>query len=446
MFLKIVCLCYFLVQTLGDEYHPRFKSHNPTKNTGEGVDFWKKEGKDELINALNVRSNLIEKKAKNIIIFVGDGMSLPTLTAARIYKAQKDQNFDGSVNGEESSLFFEGFPHVGLSKTYSVDHQTPDSAATATALFTGVKTDSGTLGYDEMIEPENADSIEEATALNSILHFAQKAGKDTGLVTTTRVTHATPASLYAHSADRDWECYQHLEQVGVQDKVEDIAYQLMNNEPGTKIKVILGGGRKTMLPKQEDPKTFGIDEDYSNEYTYHCSTNNRDFIEEFKTSSVGNIYVSNKTELDSIDVSQTDRLLGLFSETHVVFDHERRENLVDIVPDAPSLVDMTTKAIEMLQKNQENGFFLMVESGRIDHAHHDSWVNLALDETVVFDEAIKAAYDMVDLNETLIIVTADHGHTMSHAGYPTRGSDVRSKFYTFTSKSTLLIDLLFSVC
>ena len=67
MFLKIVILCYFLVQTLGDEYHPRFKSHNPTKNTGEGVDFWKKEGKDELINALNVRSNLIEKKAKNII-------------------------------------------------------------------------------------------------------------------------------------------------------------------------------------------------------------------------------------------------------------------------------------------------------------------------------------------------------------------------------------------
>merc|ERR1719414_936361 len=165
-------------------------------------------------------------------------MSLPTLTASRIYQAQKEAGFvtDGSVKGEESSLFFEGFPHVGLSKTYSVDHQTPDSAATATALFTGVKTDSGTLGYDEMIEPENADSIKEATALNSILHYAQKAGKDTGLVTTTRVTHATPASLYAHSADRDWECYRHLEKVDVQDKVEDIAYQLMNNEPGTKMK------------------------------------------------------------------------------------------------------------------------------------------------------------------------------------------------------------------
>ena len=180
------------------------------------------------------------------------------------------------------------------------------------------------------------------------------------MVTTTRVTHATPASLYAHSADRDWECYRHLEKVGVQDKVEDIAYQLMNNEPGTKMKVILGGGRQTMLPKKEDPETLNIDDDYSNEYTYHCYTNDRDFIEEFKSSAKGNFYVSNKTELDNIDVDQTDRLLGLFSETHVIFDHERRENLVDIVPDAPSLVDMTTKAIEMLKKNTENGFFLMV--------------------------------------------------------------------------------------
>ena len=177
MFLKLLVFCYCLVLTLGDEYHPRFKSNKPTKNTGEGVDFWKNAGQDELANALNIRNNLIEKKAKNVIIFVGDGMSLPTLTAARIYKAQKAQNFDGSVNGEESTLFFEQFPHVGLSKTYSVDHQTPDSAATATALFTGVKTDSGTLGYDEMIEPENADSIKEATALNSILHYAHARSK-----------------------------------------------------------------------------------------------------------------------------------------------------------------------------------------------------------------------------------------------------------------------------
>ena len=166
---------------------------------------------------------------------------------------------------------------IGNFQTYSVSHQTPDSAATATALFTGVKTDSGTLGYDEKIEEENADSISKATPLKSVLHYAQKAGKDTGFVTSTRVTHATPASLYAHSADRDWECWHHLEYAGVQDRpeVEDIAYQLMNNEPGVNIKVILGGGSKTMQPKCNDPKPFGIDEDYSNSYTYNCCTKGR---------------------------------------------------------------------------------------------------------------------------------------------------------------------------
>ena len=119
--------------------------------------------------------------------------------------------------------------------------------------------------------------------------------------------------------------------------------------------------------------------------------------------------------------------MGLFSETHLPFDYERREKLVEDLPDPPSLANMTKKAIEMLKKNTEQGFFLMVEGGRIDHAHHDSWVNMALDETVALDEAIETAYNMVDLDETLIIITADHGHTMSHAGYPTRGSDVRSK-------------------
>lgn len=77
---------------------------------------------------------------------------------------------------------------------------------------------------------------------------------------------------------------------------------------------------------------------------------------------------------------------------------------------------MTKKAIEMLSKNTEKGFFLMVEGGRIDHAHHDSWANTALDETISLDLAVETAFNMTNPSETLIIVTADHGHTMSFAG------------------------------
>ena len=142
----------------------------------------------------------------------------------------------------------------------------------------------------------------------------------------------------------------------------------------------------------------------------------RDFIELFQNESTNNIFVKNCADLESVDVSKTDRLLGLFSPTHMVFDYERRQNLVDIIPDSPSIADMTKKAIEMLSKNTEKGFFLMVEGGRIDHAHHDVWANIALDETIAFDEAIETAFNMTNNQETLIIVTADHGHTMSFAG------------------------------
>lgn len=139
--------------------------------------------------------------------------------------------------------------------------------------------------------------------------------------------------------------------------------------------------------------------------------------------------MTNRTELLEVDVSKTDRLLGLFSDTHCIFDHEIRSKVIEQYQDAPHLVDMTKKAIEMLSKNTENGFFLMVEGGRIDHAHHDTWVNAALDETAALDEAVQAAFEMTDPNETLIIVTADHGHTMSMSGYPLRGTDVRSKTF-----------------
>lgn len=388
-----------------------------------GINYWNDIGKEEIKKSKEIFENLNTNKAKNIIIFVGDGMSLPTLTAARIYKAQKKVNFDGSINGEESLLFFETFPHVALSKTYSVDYQTPDSSSTATAMFTGVKTNSEIVGYDYKVKKNQVENLEHIEPLKSILYHAQKAGKDTGFVTTTRITHATPACLYAHSANREWECYQAIEGLNLPPFVHDIAWQLMNQHPGNSTKVMLGGGLKAFKPKSVDPGP--IDEEYSSK----CYSKDQDLIQDFQDQSEGNVFVENRTDLLKVDVSKTDRLLGLFSDDHCIYDHERVAKNVEKYQDSPSLTDMTKKAIEMLAKNKDKGYFLMVEGGRIDQAHHHTLVNAALDETVAFDEAIEAAVKLTDHKDTLIIVTADHGHTMTISGYPARGTDVRSKMH-----------------
>lgn len=145
---------------------------------------------------------IITKKAKNVIIFLGDGMSIPTLSAARIYQAQTY----GSKTGEENQLSFELFPYVGLSKTYCVDSQVADSACSSTAYLGGVKANKGTIGVTAAVRQKDcAAALNRTNHVYSIGKWAQDAGKATGVVTTTRVTHASPAGLYAHTSFRDWE-------------------------------------------------------------------------------------------------------------------------------------------------------------------------------------------------------------------------------------------------
>ena len=144
-----------------------------------------------------------------------------------------------------------------------------------------------------------------------------------------------------------------------------------------------------------------------------------------------NAFVQTHNDLLNVNVSQTERLFGLFSDDHCIYDHERVNGNVATIQDSPSLSEMTRVAIEMLSKNQDKGFFLMVEGGRIDHAHHSTKANAALDETVALDLAVETAFNMTNSDETLIIVTADHGHTMSMSGYADRGEDVRSKSHFF---------------
>ena len=175
--------------------------------------------------------------AKNVILFIGDGMGVSTVTAIRILDGQQK-----GMPGEENVLPFEHFPHVALSKTYEVNQQVGESAGTATAIMTGQKTNAGLIGVSSEATRRNCAS---ATGhhLPSLLELAESAGKSTGFVTTTRVTHATPAATYAHVAERDWENDRDLSEEARQNGCSDIASQLVGFPYGDGIEVALGGGQ-----------------------------------------------------------------------------------------------------------------------------------------------------------------------------------------------------------
>ena len=416
----------------------------------EGYDHWMELGKDELEEALSVSKNINTNVAKNIILFIGDGMSLTTLTAARIYKAQNNGRRMGKlVKGEESSLTFQTFPHMGLSKTYCIDRQTPDSSSTASAIYSGVKTKFKTLGFDSSIIYKNASSQLTARKVDTILKWAQMAGKDTGFVTTATVSHATPAALYAHSASRKWECDKKLPP-NAPKEVQDITYQLVANDPGRKVKVVMGGGIKSWISKEEYEKNWKQapydDYDHTKDKAFKCERlDKKNLIKTFlrKNETVPGFenlkgqFIQTRDELLSLDQMNTDYVLGLFSDGHMQYEDVRSKQLTQ-----PSLPEMTRAAIQILKKNSENGFFLMVEQSNIDHAHHKTRASASLQETKLLDEAVETALKLVDTKDTLIIVTSDHSHTMTMGGYQTRGSDIRGLVDTEYGKDNLPYTIL----
>jgi alkaline phosphatase len=318
------------------------------------------------------------------------------------------------TTGEENRLFFEELPYLGLSKTYSWDQQTSDSAPTMTAMVTGYKGRDGQLSVDHTTARGECNAeVVKAKSLSTILEQAAAAGKATGVVSTARITHATPAATYAHSPVRDWEADSNLP-AGCQ--VKDIARQLIevNADVKRSLKVVLGGGRQYFLPN-----TF-IDPEFATQKGVR--RDNRNLTQEWVSSrnqlAAGSKYVFDKAGFDAATPDNTDYLLGLFERGHMEFEVDRK-----IKSNEPSLTEMTEKSIAMLNKSK-SGFFLSVEGGRIDHAHHAGNAQRALLETIEFAKAVKKAYEMTDPNETLILVTADHSHTFTVAGYPHRGNNI----------------------
>jgi alkaline phosphatase len=259
----------------------------------------------------------------------------------------------------------------GLATTHSADRLVTDSAAGATALATGVKTGNGIVG----MTPDGA-------SLENLLEKAVRQGKAVGVVTTTSVTDATPAAFLSHVRVRGYET--------------DVAAQIVESDAS----VVMGGGKNYFLPAGDGKRADG-----------------RDLIEEARGKGFAVAF-----DRDGLQAASGGRILGLFAAEDLPYESERRTYEV------PSLAEMMTRALQVLTADPD-GFVLVVEGGRIDHAEHEHNLPGALAEILAFDAAIGRAMDYQESDSSLVlIVTADHdtggpGLTAGAEGYP-RTSDV----------------------
>ena len=334
--------------------------------------------------------------AKNVIFFLGDGYGMVPMTAARIYAV-----------GEEGTSTIDTFPETAFVKTYSNDAQVTDSAPSMSAYMTGVKPNNEVVAMSadtRAVDAAGAGYVSGAdstcpasgngTPVTTLLELAKTAGRATGVVTTTRVTHATPAATYSHICHRDGE--------------NAIAAQLVPGGAGYNarlldgVDVVLGGGWQHFLPQGAAAGS--------------SRTDARDLQAEMKAR--GYSIVNDRAGLVAASPVPS-RLLGLFTRGHMNFDLDR-----DAAKE-PSLAEMTTAALDVLAATKKNGYFLMVEGGRIDQALHPTLARKALQDGKAFEDAIAAAIAKVkltdpDLKNTLIVVTADHDHTLVLNGYSAR--------------------------
>ena len=349
-----------------------------------------------LFAALGGLSQAQASDAKNVILFIGDGMGPSVLTATRLYKV-----------GEEGNLEIMSLPRSARIKTFSHDAQTTDSAPSMAAYTTGVKMNNEVIAMSsdtKAVAPSkdangnkgiNNCTDDNGTPVPTILELAKAAGKSVGAVTTTELTHATPAATYAHICHRD-AAYAIAEQA-----VPGGAG--FNAALGDGVDVLMGGGANHWTPYSASNKGGRAD--------------GRDLTAEL--GAQGYQYVTTQSDLAKIE---SGKVLGLFSaKSHL--DYELDRVAKGAANTQPSLSEMTAKAIDLLSQNSQ-GYFLMVEGGRIDHALHATNAKRSLTDAVALDEAVKTALGKVDLADTLIVVTADHDHTMTINGYAAKGNPV----------------------
>jgi alkaline phosphatase len=306
-------------------------------------------------------------KSKNLIYFIGDGMGPAQITGARIYQG-----------GANHKLHLEELEYTGFSKTYSTTNYVTESAAAATTLATGVKTYDGSIG---MSDPSLSEKGSEK--LETIFSLAKKQGKSVGIISTARITHATPAAFYAYARNRDEE--------------DLIAEQLLTSN----FDLFLGGGREHFLGPDDIDPLNGL------KGKRHDKKN---LVQVIKDNKEKNIYLETGSEFKKLNPqvlynkkkNALTKVVGLFNLSHMEFDLLRPA----AADPEPSLTEMVDFAISFLGQNPK-GYMLMVEAGKIDHAAHDNRAKLVFTELLAMDLAIARAIKERKAS-TLVVVTADH--------------------------------------
>jgi alkaline phosphatase len=356
-------------------------------------------------------------RARNVIIFVGDGMGVTTVTAARIYAGQR-----AGRDGESNALTMDTFPHTAFSRTYSDDMQISESASTATAIVSGLKTKGGGLGLTAGARLNQCGDVA-ANVSRSLFALAEDAGLATGVVSTARITHATPASTYAHVPNRNWE-NDAIVKTDNGAPCPDIARQLVEWPAGDGFEIALGGGRANFLPNSvadpESPAAKG------------ARLDGRNLIAEW-SAKPRHAFVWNTAQLSAAPSDA--QILGLFSPSHMAYESDRARD----TGGEPSLKEMAVAAVKRLARDPD-GYVLLVEGGRIDHGHHEGRAAEALSEAVAMDEAIRAVLEMTRRDDTLVIVTADHSHTLTMSGYARRGTPILGLSTTESGAPALAAD------
>lgn len=289
---------------------------------------------------------------KYVFFMIGDGMGTAQRQISEYYLQQQ--------NGDETQrLAINAMPVAGIITTHSANTLVTDSAAAGTALATGVKTDNGVIAIDP-----------EGHKLRSTLDAAKDKGMATGIVTTTRLTHATPATFVAKNISRDNE------------------NEIANDYLASNVDFFAGGGYRHFIngegSKRKDGKNLVDGFKQKGYHTFIGADSSADFLAFHPTNS--------------------QKVFASFASSHLPYEIDRKKDL-----NTPSLAQMTSKAIETL-KYDPDGFFMLVEGGRIDHAAHANDVSTVIQDTIAFDQAVKAAVDFYEhhKDETLIIVAGDH--------------------------------------
>lgn len=333
-------------------------------------------------------------KAKNVILFTADGNGVGTNYAIRLFSGQQAGGLgDDYVQPQET------FPHSALVKTYSSNGQTPDSAPTAMAMNSGVKGKNGMINVLDTVAV--SDCAAGATAgVKTFAEMMSEAGKSVGVISTARITHATPAAVYARSVNRDWEDNSGIPEGCAQ---KDIADQLLDQMKAGVIDIALGGGRQHFLPA-------GVTDVEGKEGK---RTDGRNLADEATAAGAKVVYGAD--DFAALTMGDNAPVLGLFEASHMKYEADRSGE--------PSIAEMVEASIKALSAN-ENGYYLAIEGGRVDHANHGGNLYRVVTDGKAFADAIAKAMELTNQEDTLIIVTADHEHAISFNGYCGRGSNI----------------------